>query len=80
MEPELNITLTWMPLYFSLTKILLRHDDNDNPLSLIALFTLESTFISFMSGNHIISSVKNVGQTFLFSSDSRTLMNIKSAI
>lgn len=61
MEAEGNPDLASKLLYILYTKILLRHDNNDKPISLIALFTSESVFISFMSGNHIISSVKKIG-------------------
>lgn len=46
------------------TNIPLRHNNNDNPISIIAPFALENVCISFMSGKHTISSVKMVRQHF----------------
>lgn len=47
MEQELKFRSYLKALTLFMTKILLRHNDNDNPVPLIALFTLESVFISF---------------------------------
>lgn len=62
------------------TNIPLRHNNYDNPISLIALFALENVCISFMSGNHTISSVKKVRQAFLFPFDRRMPLNIKKKL
>ena len=72
-----KIQLFFQRPYLSVTEILLRRDDK--PISLIALY-FRKHFISFMSDNHIISSVKRLGRAFLFPLDRRMLLNIKSSI